>query len=100
MYSASVCASKSIALLAPVVFVVHKAIVQLFGRELRLKRDKKTMREVESLVAVVLRYISFCCDKKIYVEEPDSMNLILPFTDLTRVWVDMNGDVGFDSCLL
>ena len=34
------------------------------------------------------------------VEEPDSMNLILPFTDLTRVWVGMNGDEGFDSCLL
>lgn len=98
--SASVCASKSIALLAPVVFLVQKVIVELFGRELKLKREKKAMREVKSLVDVVLGYISLCCDKKVTEEEHGSvdLNLILPLTDLARVWVDVNGD-GFESLL-
>ncbi|KAG5022486.1 hypothetical protein JHK85_018828 [Glycine max] len=98
--SASVCASKSIALMAPVVFAVNGVIQELFGRELRLKREKKAMREVKSLVDVVLGYISICCDNnKVYEEEPDSVNLIFPFTDLARVWVDMNDDEGFKSLL-
>lgn len=98
--SASICASKSIALLAPVVFAMHGVIVELFGRELILKREKKAMREVKSLVDVVLGYISICCDNKVYKEETDSVNLILPFTDLARVSVDMNGDdEGFKSLL-
>ncbi|TKY44523.1 hypothetical protein E2542_SST30799 [Spatholobus suberectus] len=95
--SASVSASKSIALLAPVVFAVHGVIVELFGRELRLKREKKAMSEVNSLVDVVLGYISLCRDNE---EEHDSIsvNLVLPFTDLARVWVDTN-DEGFESLL-
>ena len=98
--SASVRASKSIALMAPVVFAVNGVIQELFGRELRLKREKKAMREVKSLVDVVLGYISICCDNnKVYEEEPDSVNLIFPFTDLARVWVDMNDDEGFKSLL-
>ncbi|KAL2321374.1 hypothetical protein Fmac_030343 [Flemingia macrophylla] len=94
--SASVCGSKSIALMAPVVFAVYGVIVELFGRELRLKREKKVMREVKSLVDVVLGYIGICCDKKTCEEEPDSVSV--PFTDLARVWVDMNDD-GFESLL-
>ncbi|KAK7314353.1 hypothetical protein VNO77_32873 [Canavalia gladiata] len=96
--SASVGTSKSIALLAPVVFVVHGVLLELFGRELRLKREKKAMREVKSLVDIVLGYISICCSK-ISEEELDSvcLNLILPFTDLACVWVDTNG--GFESLL-
>ena len=68
--------------------------------EWRRKREKKAMREVKSLVDVVLGYISICCDNKVYKEETDSVNLILPFTDLARVSVDMNGDdEGFKSLL-
>ncbi|XP_027357731.1 uncharacterized protein LOC113867019 [Abrus precatorius] len=96
--SASVGASKSIALLVPVVYVVHEVLVELFGRELRLKREKKAMREVNSLVDTVLGYSSVCCSK-ISEEESDSvgLNLILPFTDLASVWVDKNS--GFESLL-
>ncbi|CAJ1951594.1 unnamed protein product [Sphenostylis stenocarpa] len=96
--SASVCASKSIVLLAPVVFVLHGVIVELFGRELKLKREKKAMREVKSLVDVVLGYINLSCDNKVYEEESDSVRMIFPFTDLARIWVGMN-DEGFESLL-
>ncbi|XP_061352658.1 uncharacterized protein LOC133297507 [Gastrolobium bilobum] len=96
--SASIGASKSIALLAPVVFVVHRVLLELFGSELGLKREKKAMREVKSLVDTVLGYISVCCSK-ISEEETDSvsLNLILPFPDLARVWVDTVD--GFESLL-
>lgn len=96
--SVSVGASKSIALLAPLVFEVHRVILELFGRGLRLKREKKAMREVKSLVDSVLGYISVCCSK-IVEEETDSvsLNLILPFNDLACVWVNSND--GFESLL-
>lgn len=96
--SASVCAAKSIVLLAPVVFVLHGVIVELLGRELRCKREKKAMREVKSLVDVVLGYISLSCHNKVYEEESDSVRLIFPFTDLARLWVAMNDD-AFESLL-
>jgi len=96
--SASVCASKNIVLLAPVVFALHGVIVELLGRELRSKREKKAMREVKSLVDVVLGYISLSCHNEVYEEESDSVRLIFPFTDLARLWVDRN-DEAFESLL-
>ncbi|BAU02978.1 hypothetical protein LR48_Vigan10g003500 [Vigna angularis] len=96
--SASVCAAKSIVLLAPVVFVLHGVIVELLGRELRCKREKKAMKEVKSLVDVVLGYISLSCHNKVYEGESDSVRLIFPFTDLARLWVAMNDD-AFESLL-
>ncbi|ESW24921.1 hypothetical protein PHAVU_004G172000 [Phaseolus vulgaris] len=96
--SGSVCASKSIVLLAPVVFALHGVMVELLGRELRCKREKKAMREVKSLVDVVLGYISLSCHNKVYEEESESSRLIFPFTDLARLWVDMN-DEAVESLL-
>lgn len=96
--SASVGTSKSVALLAPVVFLVHGVLLELFGRELRLKREKKAMRELKSLVDMVIGYISLCCSE-VSKEELDSggLNLTLSFTQLARVWVDTND--GFEYLL-
>ncbi|KAE9585682.1 hypothetical protein Lal_00009923 [Lupinus albus] len=96
--SVSIGASKSIALLVPVVFEVEKVVKELFGSELKLKREKKAMREVKSLVDVIVGYISVCCSK-IFEEESDSvsLNLISPITDLAYLWVNSND--GFESLL-
>ncbi|CAJ2636578.1 unnamed protein product [Trifolium pratense] len=52
--SVSVGGSKSVALLAPVVFMMHSVVKELFGKELRLKKEKKAMKKVKSLVVLVL----------------------------------------------
>ncbi|KAK7245514.1 hypothetical protein RIF29_40360 [Crotalaria pallida] len=96
--SGSVDASKSIALLAPLVFELHNVFKELSGSDLRLKREKKAMREVKSLVGVVLSYIGVCCCQISYEDENDSgLNLSLPFNDLACVWVNSND--GFGSLL-
>uniref|UniRef100_A0A2N9G4R7 Uncharacterized protein n=1 Tax=Fagus sylvatica TaxID=28930 RepID=A0A2N9G4R7_FAGSY len=89
---------KSIALLAPVVFEVYKVVVELFGKDLASKREKKAMREVKSLVAVILGYVNVCCCKDSSDECGSvGLNLITPFADLVRVWIDSND--GIDSFL-
>ncbi|RYR57645.1 hypothetical protein Ahy_A05g023351 isoform A [Arachis hypogaea] len=102
--SASVGASKSVALMAPVVYEVHKVLLELSGKELKLKREKKAMKEVKSLVDVIVGYMSICCSKKVSEEEEHDfigLNLIMPFTDLAYVWMNANGDAdnGFESLL-
>ncbi|KAL4317133.1 hypothetical protein AHAS_Ahas15G0354600 [Arachis hypogaea] len=102
--SASVGASKSVALMAPVVYEVHKVLLELSGKELKLKREKKAMKEVKSLVDVIVGYMSICCSKKVSEEEEYDcigLNLIMPFTDLAYVWMNANGDAdnGFESLL-
>lgn len=89
---------KSIALLAPVVFEVYKVVVELFGKDLASKREKKAMREVKSLVGVILGYVNVCCCKDSSDECGSvGLNLITPFADLVRVWIDSND--GIDSFL-
>ena len=100
--SASVGASKSVALMAPVVCEVHKVLLELSGRELMLKREKKAMKEVKSLVDVVVGYMSVCCSK---VSEEEAgcvgLNLVLDFNDLACVWVNTNdGEDGIVESLL
>ncbi|KAK2398073.1 hypothetical protein QL285_059577 [Trifolium repens] len=93
--SASVGGSKSVALLAPVVFMIHSVVKELFGKELRLKREKKAMKEVKSLVDLVLGYMSICCSK---ISDEENLDLVLSFNDLACLWlVDTN--VGFESLL-
>lgn len=85
-------ASKSIALLAPVVFLVYQCVVsELLGKDLGAKRLKKVVKEVKSLIGVMLGYISVCCCKDLS-EENDS-NLIVPFVDLVSVWLDGEEDL-------
>lgn len=92
--SSSVGTSKSVALLAPVIFLVHGVILELFGSELKLKREKKAMRELKSLVDVILGYISVCCSN---ISEEEDLDLILPVNDLARFWVNTND--GFEALL-
>ncbi|KAH7519177.1 hypothetical protein FEM48_Zijuj08G0008000 [Ziziphus jujuba var. spinosa] len=91
--------SKSIALLAPVVCLVHKVVVHLCGggKDLTLnKRDKKAMKKVKSLVEVILGYISVCCGKD-FSDEEVGQKSITRFVDLVRLWMDSN--VEFESFL-
>ncbi|RHN53131.1 hypothetical protein MtrunA17_Chr6g0488141 [Medicago truncatula] len=60
--SASVGGSKSIALLAPVVFMIHSVVKELF----ELKREKKAMKEVKSLI-----WIWFCLSRLWVVDNDD-----------------------------
>ncbi|XP_050270290.1 uncharacterized protein LOC126714263 [Quercus robur] len=94
--SGSCSSSKSIALLAPVVFEVFKVVVELLGKDLASKRERKAMREAKSLVGVILGYANVCCCKD-SSEESIGSNLITPFVDLVRVWMD--SDDGIDSFL-
>ncbi|KAI4350717.1 hypothetical protein L6164_005145 [Bauhinia variegata] len=96
--SASCNASKSIALLVPVVFEVYKVLLELFGKELNLKREKKAMRELKSLLDVIVGYISVCCSKS-SDEEIDSISQTspLPLKDLVCVWINTNE--GFEPLL-
>ncbi|AES77108.1 hypothetical protein MTR_6g091900 [Medicago truncatula] len=62
--SASVGGSKSIALLAPVVFMIHSVVKELF----ELKREKKAMKEVKSLRKI---WIWFCLSRLWVVDNDD-----------------------------
>ncbi|KAK3210540.1 hypothetical protein Dsin_015246 [Dipteronia sinensis] len=90
--SGSCNSSKSIALLAPVVFEVYKVVVELKGRHLGSKREKKVFREVKSLVDVILGFISVCCcdtsNGKRNVSEVTDLNLIVSFKDLVSLWME------------
>ncbi|MED6147630.1 hypothetical protein PIB30_045615 [Stylosanthes scabra] len=92
--SASVGASKSVALMAPVVYEAYKVLLELSGKELKHKREKKAMKEVKSLVDVIVGYMSVCCSKKVSEEEEHDcigLNLVMPFTDLACLWMNTNG---------
>lgn len=98
--SASCGSSKSIALLAPVVYEVYKVVVQLSGKDLALKREKKVVKEVKSLVEAILGHIAVCCGtgtEDLSVEAEAHLKTITPFVDLVGVWVDSNA--ALDSFL-
>lgn len=92
--SASCSSSKSIALLAPVVFEVYKVALELKRRDLSSKRQKKMMREIKSLVDAILGFISLCCSKYLNgqtdVIDDSDLNLIVSVKDLVSLWVDKN----------
>ncbi|KAL5768666.1 hypothetical protein ACOSQ2_015449 [Xanthoceras sorbifolium] len=92
--SGSCSSSKSIALLAPVVFEVYKVALELKGRDLGSKREKKVIREVKSLVDVILGFISVCCcdssNVQSNVSDVTDLNLIVSLEDLVCLWMDKN----------
>ncbi|XP_059634855.1 uncharacterized protein LOC132277125 [Cornus florida] len=88
--SASVSCSKSIVLIAPVIYEVYRLIVDLKAKDLGRKREKKVKIEVKSLVNVILGYISLCCCEDSNDEDMlglDSDDLIRPLEDLVCVWI-------------
>lgn len=95
--SGSCGSSKSIALLAPVVFEVYKVAVELKGRDLGSKRNKKVIRELKSLIDAILGFVSVCCCKNLNgqsdVISDNDLNLIVPVKDLFRLWMDKNGNL-------
>lgn len=87
-------ASKSIALLAPVVFQVYNLVVELLGKDLGARRVKKAAKEAKSLIGEIIGYVSVCCGKDVS-KESDS-NLSVSFLDLASLWIDGNdGLKGF-----
>ncbi|XP_041006715.1 uncharacterized protein LOC121251512 [Juglans microcarpa x Juglans regia] len=92
--SVSCGSSKCIALLTPVVFEVYKVVVELFGKDLALKRERKAMREIISLVEGILGYINVCCSKD-SSDECGSLgsNSTTPFAELVRIWIGSNDGI-------
>lgn len=88
-------ASKSIALLAPVVFQVYNLVVELLGKDLGARRVKKAAKEAKSLIGEIIGYVSVCCGKDVS-KESDS-NLSVSFLDLASLWID--GNDGFKGFL-
>lgn len=95
--SGSCGSSKSIALLAPVAFEVYKVSVELKGRDLCSKRDKKVIRELKSLTDAILGFVSVCCCKNLNgqsdVISDNDLKLIAPVKDLFSLWMDKNGNL-------
>ncbi|MBA0784941.1 hypothetical protein Gotri_000142 [Gossypium trilobum] len=86
-YCSSPCnSSKSIALLAPIVFEVYKLVVEVLGKD-----SRKVNKRIKSLVEVIIGYISMCCCKG-FSEESENidMDLVIPVEDLVSIWIDRN----------
>lgn len=92
--SSSCDSSKSVALLAPVLYEVYKVVVVLFGKDLASKREKKAVKEVKSMVEVILGYINVCSGTE---GKSNGSNLLAPFSDLVRIWA--GSDLGVESFL-
>ncbi|MBA0638907.1 hypothetical protein Goklo_021972 [Gossypium klotzschianum] len=78
--------SKSIALLAPIVFEVYKLVVEVLGKD-----SRKVNKRIKSLVEVIIGYISMCCCKGFREESENiDMDLVIPVEDLVSIWIDRN----------
>ncbi|XVE54117.1 hypothetical protein DITRI_Ditri03aG0055700 [Diplodiscus trichospermus] len=85
--------SKSIALLAPIVFEVYKLVVEVLGKDLGSKGEKQVNRKVKSVVEVIIGYISMCCCKDLSESEDLDMNFVIALEDLVSIWTDRNLNV-------
>ncbi|XP_010541031.1 PREDICTED: uncharacterized protein LOC104814609 [Tarenaya hassleriana] len=90
--SGSCSSSKSIGLLAPLVFEVYKLVNSLLSKESCSKKGKKGMREVKSLIDAMLGYISACSSSDLNERDTESADssLGVAVSDLVRVWTDSN----------
>ncbi|CAN1185551.1 hypothetical protein LINPERHAP2_LOCUS37619 [Linum perenne] len=77
--------STSIALMAPVVFELHKLVTELLSQDLEAKRVKKLVRNVQTLIGSVLGYVAVCAEPT--TDDKDS-RLIVKLADLVGVWMD------------
>ncbi|KAL9443728.1 hypothetical protein AB3S75_016993 [Citrus x aurantiifolia] len=95
--SGSCGSSKSIALLAPVAFQVYKVAVELKGRDLGSKGDKKVIRELKSLIDAILGFVIVCYCKNLNgqsdVISDNDLNPIVPVKYLFSLWMDKNGNL-------
>lgn len=89
--SASSSSSKSIALLAPVVFEVYRLLVDLSGKELASKGEKKAVKDIRSLIDSILGYVGACSCRS--PNEDSGLNGSIKYLDgLVRFW--MNDEEG------
>lgn len=87
---------KSVALLAPVVLHLYKLVLELQGKNLSSKRERKAMREAKSLIEGILGCISLCGNMKLTEGKTGAdLSLIMPVADLVRVWTE--GNEGLES---
>ncbi|XP_027065212.1 uncharacterized protein [Coffea arabica] len=85
-YSAGCSSLKSIILMSPVIYHVHKFAVDSKGYDLRSKKGKKLMKEIKGLVDSILGYINVCCEA--LEDDSDGLEgLIKPFEDLVSIWI-------------
>ncbi|KAI3772809.1 hypothetical protein L6452_04003 [Arctium lappa] len=78
--SPSIC----IALIAPVIFKLHRLAVDSKKKNVDSKRGKKANREIRSLLDVILGYFNVCCDQS---NGDDDSGLVRPLKDLVSIWV-------------
>ncbi|KAF5203715.1 Snf2 domain protein [Thalictrum thalictroides] len=98
--SASCNGLKSVAVICPVLFELYGIIVELWGKKLLKKVEKKAMKESECLVEGVLSYVSLCgCED--FGGEDVLENLLPCFTELIRVWTmdQLKGDEDISRSL-
>ncbi|XP_057768313.1 uncharacterized protein LOC130988470 [Salvia miltiorrhiza] len=94
--SASCNAIKSIALVAPVIYNLHKLILDLKSIQLGSKKERKICGEIKSLVDSVLGYINVCYsgfDQNF--DELEGLNR--PLLDLISFWLVGNGDEAMNA---
>ncbi|KAL0558478.1 hypothetical protein IC582_003051 [Cucumis melo] len=90
--------SKTITLLSPVVSEVYKLVIDMRGKDLNSKREKKAMREVKSLVEAILGLTNLSsCEDSNKNDKSLDFNFITPFVDLISIWTHPNE--GLDQFL-
>lgn len=84
--SASCNSLKSILLIAPVIYNLHKLILDLKSFEFSSKKEKKLLREIKGLTDSILEYTNVCSEG-FYDNLDDLNNLIRPLRDIVNLWV-------------
>lgn len=94
--SASSNSIKSIALVAPVIYNLHKFILDLKGFQLGSKKERKLCGKIKSLVDSVLGYINVCSNG--FDQNSDELeSLIRPLGDLISLWLLGDGDEDMNA---
>ncbi|KAL1563296.1 hypothetical protein AAHA92_05782 [Salvia divinorum] len=94
--SASCNSIKCIALIAPVIYKLHKLILDLKGFQLGSKKERKLSGEIKSLVDSVSGYINVCCNG--FDQNFDDLeSLNRPLGDLISFWLVGNGDQAMNA---
>lgn len=89
--SASCKSVKGVALIAPVIYNLHKFILDLNGFQLGSKKERKLSGEIKSLVDSVLGYINVCYNG-VDQNFDDFEGLNTPLVDLISFWLVGDGD--------
>ncbi|XP_052180580.1 uncharacterized protein LOC127793864 isoform X2 [Diospyros lotus] len=85
--SASSTSSRSIGLLAPVIYEAYRVLVDLKSGDLSSKRESKIMKDIKSLVDAILGFISVCCSANDGGLVSNSDGFFQPLEDLIRIWI-------------